>query len=207
MTPVIDRKEREFERREGEILAAALSLFNRDDWQSVTIDQIAAKAEIGKGTVYKHFESKDQIYAKLVLDFHRGMIAEISQIDRTRPPLEVLSRTLDIFWRGHNGKSEYKRLVRYCRREDFHALIGPKLSKELEQLDEEIMGLLVPVFERGIREGVILDKPVPALILGVHAAMVGLTEMEGVECMETGMTREEQYQEVKEFALRGISRR
>ena len=45
-----DRRAREFVRREQDILQAALALSNRDDWQTVTIDQIAPKAEIGKGT-------------------------------------------------------------------------------------------------------------------------------------------------------------
>lgn len=31
------------------------------DWQTVTIEQIAERAEIGKGTIYKHFKTKDEI--------------------------------------------------------------------------------------------------------------------------------------------------
>ena len=204
---ILERRERELKKREEDILAAALSLMDRDDWQTVTIDQIAARAEIGKGTVYKHFESKDQIYAMLVVDFHRGLIADIERIDQTRPALEVLGEILDVFWRGHNGSAEYKRLVRYCRREDFRNIIGAELSAELESKDEQIVGMLHPIFQRGIAEGTILDKPVESLILGVHAAMLGLTEMDGVECMKTDMTPEQKYKEVKEFALRGISRR
>ena len=63
---ISERREREFQRREGEILDAALELFSADDWQSVTIDQIARRAEIGKGTVYLHFASKDEIYARSI---------------------------------------------------------------------------------------------------------------------------------------------
>lgn len=204
---VIDRKEREFKRREEDILAAALSLFNRDDWQTVTIDQIAAKAEIGKGTVYKHFSSKDEIYAKLVVEFHRKIMAEMRKIDFTRPPLEAIGAAMDVFWRSQARAPEYKRVTRYCRREDFRHVIGEKMSRELEELDEEMMTTLVPMMERGIREGVLVDKPVESLMLGLHAALIGLMEMEGVECMETDMTPEQQYQEVSEFALRGIARR
>ena len=43
------RKEREFERRESEILAAALDLFARDDWELVTVDEIAKKVMIEQG--------------------------------------------------------------------------------------------------------------------------------------------------------------
>jgi hypothetical protein len=55
---VQDRKAREFQRRADDTLKAALALSNRDDWQAVTIEQIAQKAEIGKGTVHRHFPRK-----------------------------------------------------------------------------------------------------------------------------------------------------
>jgi len=204
---ILERKEREFNRREEDILAAALSLFNRDDWQSVTIDQIATRAEIGKGTIYKHFTSKDEIYAKLVVEFHRSILADLRKIDHKQAPLAVVGETMDVFWKAHAVAPEYKRLIRYCRREDFRNVIGEKLSRELEELDAEVMSLLGPTIERGVREGSIVKKPVERVLLGLHASLVGLMEMEGIECMETGMTPEEQYREVREFALRGISRR
>ena len=204
---ILERRGREFKQREDLILAAALSLFDRDDWQTVTIDQIAAKAEIGKGTVYKHFTTKDEIYAKLVVEFHRRILAEIRKIDVAQPPLKAIGESLDVFWRTHANAPEHKRLIRYCHREDFRNVIGEKLSRELEELDEEMMSQLVPVIERGIRDGSIIDKPVASVMLGLHAALIGLMEMEGVECMETGMTPEQQYKEVREFALRGIARR
>src|SRR5438309_2310487 len=96
---ILERREREFKQREEIILAAALSLFNRDDWQAVTIDQIAAKAEIGKGTVYKHFTTKDEIYAKLVVEFHRNILSEIRKIDPAQPPLKAIGESMDVFWR------------------------------------------------------------------------------------------------------------
>lgn len=204
---ILERKEREFQQREDEILAAALSLFNRDDWQTVTIDQIAAKAEIGKGTIYKHFESKDQIYAKLVVRFHENVVAELRKIDLTQAPLKVIGETLDVFWRAHGISSEHKRLVRYCEREDFKRLIGDKLSHELDALDNELNSIIIPVIERGIKEGALVDRPVEHLMLSLHASMVGLVEMDGVECVETNLGAEQKYQVVKEFALRGISQR
>ena len=204
---ILERREREFKQREGAILAAALSLFNRDDWQTVTIDQIAAKAEIGKGTIYKHFTTKDEIYAKLVIEFQRRVLAEIRKIDAAQPPLIAIGEAMDVFWRAHSGASEHKRLSSHCRREDFRKAIGEKLGRELDELDEELMTFLVPVIERGIREGVIVQKPVESVMLGLHASLVGLTEMEGMACMKSEMSPEQQYKEVREFALRGIARR
>jgi len=204
---ILDRKEREFKRREEDILAAALTLFDRDDWQAVTIDEIAAKAEIGKGTVYKHFESKDEIYARLVVDFHRALLADMRKIDFTKPALEVLGAAMDVFWRMHSASPEHKRLIRYCRRADFRTVVGDKMGAELERFDEELMGLLVPAVERGIRDGSLVDKPVDSLMLGLQASLVGLMELDGSPCAETDMTPDEMYREVRAFALRGIARR
>lgn len=206
---IVDRKERELKRREEEILAAALSLFDRDDWQTVTIDQIAAKAEIGKGTVYTHFESKDQIYARLAIRFFRGLLEKVRTVDPRGPVLDYLGRTMTLFWEYHQEIPEYRRVIRYCRRSDFRKLVGESLRLEMESLDAEFLAVIAPVISRGTAEGVLLDKPVESLLMGIHAAMIGLLEMEGIECMQTPgspMSKEAMFAEVKAFALRGVAR-
>jgi len=57
-----------FQQREGLLLAAARQLFQAQPWDRVTIAELAQQAGIGKGTVYKHFPSKEALYARLVLD-------------------------------------------------------------------------------------------------------------------------------------------
>lgn len=205
---ILERKEREFVRREEDILAAALSLFNRDDWQTVTIDQIAAKAEIGKGTIYKHFESKDEIYARLVVDFFRDQLGKMRELDQTLPVPALIAAQMRIFWESFQGRPEYRRLERYCRREDFRKLIGDKMSRELELLDEEFMTTMAPVIERGIREGVLEPKPVVSIMLALHATMIGLLEVESMECSKSAeMDSETMFKEVVDFAMRGIAAR
>jgi len=65
--------------------------------------------------------------------------------------LKAIGESLDVFWRAHAHAPEYKRLISYCYREDFRRVIGEKLSRDLDELDEQMMSLLVPVIERGIR--------------------------------------------------------
>ena len=45
-----ERKARERRQRERAFLDAALALLDRDDWQAVTVEQIAERAEYAKGT-------------------------------------------------------------------------------------------------------------------------------------------------------------
>ena len=48
------------------ILAAARQLFLQDGYQGTSVDQIAALATVSKQTVYKHFQSKEQLYAAII---------------------------------------------------------------------------------------------------------------------------------------------
>ena len=63
---ITDRKARNFKSREEDILQAALDLFAEKGVESVTIEMIAEKAEVGKGTIYKHFSGKSEIFGSLI---------------------------------------------------------------------------------------------------------------------------------------------
>lgn len=168
-----DRKEREFKRREQEILAAALTLFNRDDWQTMTVERIAQEAEIGKGTVYKHFDSKEEIYARLAREFHRTILHELQQID---PQLDVISRLkamIRVYWERHMTGREYYRVVIYCARDDFRNCVSAATRQAFDDLDRAYNEIVHPVIAQGIEQGIFPRKPIPLLLFGVVAAMQG----------------------------------
>lgn len=56
------RKERETQLRKQIILEAAEKLFLSKGYEATTMDEIANEAEFSKGTVYKYFISKDELY-------------------------------------------------------------------------------------------------------------------------------------------------
>ena len=58
---VTERKQREKVYREASILEAAKKVFLAKGLLAATIDDIAAEAELGKGTLYRHYRSKEDI--------------------------------------------------------------------------------------------------------------------------------------------------
>jgi len=58
---VTERKQREKAYRETSILEAAKKVFLAKGLIAATIDDIAAEAELGKGTLYRHYRSKEDI--------------------------------------------------------------------------------------------------------------------------------------------------
>ena len=69
----IREKKKLFLDREQKIIDAALELFLKESIDAVTVSKIASKAGIGKGTVYKHFLTKNEILVRIMLDYERNI--------------------------------------------------------------------------------------------------------------------------------------
>ena len=67
------RKVKDFKRREEGILQTALDLFLEKGEEKVTVEMIAERVGIGKGTIYKHFHSKSEIFLRLMLDYEQEL--------------------------------------------------------------------------------------------------------------------------------------
>jgi TetR/AcrR family transcriptional regulator len=73
----IKQKKLLFLAREQLIVETALSLLLDRGPENVTVAEIARNAGIGKGTVYKHFESKAEIMVRIMLDYEKSTAANL----------------------------------------------------------------------------------------------------------------------------------
>jgi len=64
----LTRKEKEKIRHRSEILKASLKLFSEKGFHNVSMQDIAAQAEFGVGTLYNFFQSKEQLFTELLND-------------------------------------------------------------------------------------------------------------------------------------------
>jgi AcrR family transcriptional regulator len=62
------RRQKEKEDRKEQILAAAREVFFEEGIRRATVDAIAVRAEVAKGTVYLYFPTKETILANLLLE-------------------------------------------------------------------------------------------------------------------------------------------
>lgn len=62
-----ERRKREKKNRKNAILKAARRLFFENGFRPVTVESIAKKAELSKGSIYLYFKSKEEIYTNILL--------------------------------------------------------------------------------------------------------------------------------------------
>jgi len=71
-----ERRKREKKSRKNAILKAARGLFFENGFRPVTVESIAKKAELSKGSIYLYFKSKEEIYTQILLSdidkFHQN---------------------------------------------------------------------------------------------------------------------------------------
>lgn len=68
VTTPLSRKERERLYKRQEIISAARMVFASRGFAAATLDEIAERAEFGKGTLYSYFESKEELFETVIAD-------------------------------------------------------------------------------------------------------------------------------------------
>lgn len=81
----------------SKLAASAFALFSKHGIRNVSLDQIAARAKVTKGSLYWHFDSKDALILAACNhyygSYHRRINTELAHVD---DPVERLSRTVDV---------------------------------------------------------------------------------------------------------------
>lgn len=149
------RKVREFRRREQEILDTSLTLFLEQGEDSVTVEMIADAVGIGKGTIYKHFKSKAEIYLRLMLDYEREL-NELFHSESVASDKEALSRTYFAF------RMRDPQRYRLFDRLEEKVLKGhqvPEMVEQLHTIRASNFERLTRLIEGRIDEGKLEDVP------------------------------------------------
>ncbi len=149
------RKVREFRRREQEILDTALKLFLEQGEDSVTVEMIADAVGIGKGTIYKHFKSKAEIYLRLMLDYERDLneLLHSADVDKDK---EALSRA---YFEFRMRDPQRYRLFDRLEEKVVKGHQVPEMVEELHKIRASNFERLTLLIKGRISEGKLEDVP------------------------------------------------
>lgn len=122
---------------------AALDVFTEKGVDAATVEEITEKADVGKGTLYQHFEDKDEIVVTLVEEAVKHLIRRIRSYDSVP---ETLERMLEHLLNAHYSFSIESR-------EEFLLLFQGKLllrleSDTLDELEEPYVHYLEEIEEQ-----------------------------------------------------------
>jgi AcrR family transcriptional regulator len=203
MTAVEARRERKKIAVRAQILSTAIDLFSRRGLEAVTIDEIAAAADVGKGTIYNYFATKEDIVVAFMADLEVRMAPTIA---RFRPGKRPVDRILaDYILLHFRLKEPYHPFVRVFLAQMFTdtARFFPYMVEMQKYIDPPLHSLFSKLAERGMLRA---DIELPQLIMSFKTMHLGLTALwavEGPPFQQTALVVRQQMQ----FFTQGIMRK
>lgn len=155
-SPTTSRRQKEKEDRKEAILAAAREVFFEQGIRRATVDDIAARAEVAKGTVYLYFETKETILAHLLLEGldTLGQQLEAAYDEDHRLSAETRLRQLAAAYLNfYHAQGDYFRLMMAFDRGHFQDAVSASVYEAI--LHRSLRGLhwLVRAIEQGVQSG------------------------------------------------------
>jgi AcrR family transcriptional regulator len=197
MTTVTSRRERKKIAVRSQILSTAIELFSRRGLDDVTIDEIAAAADVGKGTVYNYFATKEDIVVAFMADLEARMAPTIA---RFRPGERPVHRALAGYILLHfRLKEPYHAFVRVFLAQMFMdtARFLPYMVEMQRYIDPPLHSLFASLEERGkLRTDIDLPQT-------MHLGLTALWAVEGPPFQQTTEVVRQQMQ----FFTQGIMRK
>jgi AcrR family transcriptional regulator len=135
--------------RERIIQAAEQRLWHYG-FKKTTIDEIAQDAGVGKGTVYLHFDSKEDIGLAIIAKYKTSTLQDQEEVARDphKTPREKLSEILKLpVLRGHERAADAPYAVDMVRN------VYLQIPKRLRPYHEQEVALIATVLEEGNRSG------------------------------------------------------
>lgn len=152
------RKIEKFRQREQRILDAALELLLKYGEETVTVEQIANHVDIGKGTIYKHFTSKVEIYMRLLFDYERGLQDSLKQAIKEAEQGHYAAPARAYF-ESRMADPAKDRLFQRLEEKIIALNQAPEMIDELHKMRNQISESMSDVITRRIKEGYLQDVP------------------------------------------------
>ena len=163
-------RERNKQRVTQRIIAAAMELFKARGCQQTTMDDIAAKAEISRGTLFNYFPSKDA----LLLPWGQEILQQYVQPKLTAY-LETQPSTIQVLQFLFAGMSENFPASPDVIRAFMDEALKPKNKSHMELARTGTLGIIAQVLRYGQARGEVrTDIPLETMANYVGALQAGL---------------------------------
>jgi AcrR family transcriptional regulator len=174
----ISRRERKKASVRSKIIATAVELFGKHGIDQVTVEHIADVADLGKGTLYNYFQTKEDIVVAYMVEKEEAIQASLAGSTGSKGSLaEALTEYVKLEFRM---KRKYHKFVRvflaqmFARTDQFL----PYMIAMQESINSNLSVLFGRLNERGLLRK---DIPLSDLIMIFKTIQLGLTALWAIE--------------------------
>lgn len=153
------------------IVQAAITTFSKYGYDKTRMDDIAKSANLGKGTLYLYFKSKEELFYAISENSIKELKEQLSKL---------FSKKEDLVQDAEKFYDQYRNLIHDSEKVSFEMIAessrNPKLRKALYEQRMKVYGIVIDYLRRQIEKGFFRkDMDVNAIASGLVALYDGLT--------------------------------
>ena len=146
------------------IIAAGAAVFARTRYETASLDDIAAEADVTKGTIYYHFDSKESLYTAVLTSYLADATGRLQAIaDSGLPPRPMIERVI-----RHLVEDTLDRSKSFSQYQ-FIVDAGPTLQSSVREAQRAYEQTLTGIIEQGQAAGEVMagnPKVLAFLLIG-----------------------------------------
>jgi AcrR family transcriptional regulator len=149
----VSATERKAQQR-AKILDAARQVFFRDGFVAANLDEVASIAGVAKGTLYRYFANKADLYVALLADNGDKFVAKMRDAAATKGGASEKIRALGKFYYGHWADNrDYFQIFWALDNQGLIGVLPPALIGQVKDLWGSCLRILADVIEGGVKSG------------------------------------------------------
>lgn len=147
------REEKKAESRRR-ILDSARSVFFRDGFMAANLDEVADKAGVAKGTLYRYFESKAALYVAVLA--HNGAIFEQKMratLSSNLSAVEQVRTTARFYFAHYVENRDYFQIFWAIENQSVIGELPSTVLDQVARLWEQCIQIVAELIENGVKQG------------------------------------------------------
>jgi AcrR family transcriptional regulator len=149
-----EKRKKEKENKKNTILRAARKLFFDRGFKFVTVDSIAAKAGVSKGSIYLYFDSKEEIYAQVLITDNIEHNKEIKKFaDKEATAAQLLLEYSQIYINYFLEHNELFRILMTFMLQTEQMNLTKEQNAELIRTTNDNIKVISTIIQKGIDSG------------------------------------------------------
>lgn len=152
-----ERRKRERENRRNAILKAARKLFFEKGFKPVTVESIAKKAELSKGSIYLYYNSKEEIYTQILLSdidkFHERIVDLLPSTTNGYSASDALFRLAAIYVDFFLNDRELFRILMTFMLHTTDMNLPEDLNNHIIKTTNRTINIIEQIFRYGVERG------------------------------------------------------
>ena len=146
-----EERQRDADRSQGTILAAARDEFAEYGLGGARMDRIAERASLNKRLIYYYFADKEHLFQAVLEQAYLDIRAEEARLHLTDlAPATAVRRLIEFTWNYYLAHPEFMTLLNSANLHRARHLAG---SQRARDLNSPLVETLAAILERGRREG------------------------------------------------------